>query len=212
MTDVRSTSDARSVLAGRTEAPGLREQKKRQTREAMHRAALELVLEEGYANVTAEMIARRAGVSARTFFNHWSTKESAILGILTGQSDSVVKRLRPALEELPPREALRTVMRDTLAAVPADADLRELKMKVMASEPKLHSISTGNLHAVQNEMVEILTEHFEGADARERAFIVVQLAFALTRSAFSVAMVRGIDLTAAFDEVMDLYDTGRATI
>lgn len=208
MIDAEETTTAREVPA----APGLRELKKKQTREAMHRAALELVVEHGYANVTAEMIARRAGVSTRTFFNHWSTKESAILGILTGQSDSVVTRLVPALEELPHREALRQVMRDTLAAVPSDPELRDLKKEVMAREPKLHSISTGNLHTIQNEMVDILTGFLEGEDARERAFVIVQLAFALTRSAFAVAMARGIELTAAFDEVVELYDTGRAGI
>ncbi|EWS81910.1 TetR family transcriptional regulator [Brachybacterium phenoliresistens] len=206
--DAEETTTARAAPA----APGLRELKKKQTREAMHRAALELVVEHGYANVTAEMIARRAGVSTRTFFNHWSTKESAILGILTGQSDSVVTRLVPALEELPHREALRQVMRDTLAAVPSDPELRDLKKEVMAREPKLHSISTGNLHTIQNEMVDILTGFLEGEDARERAFVIVQLAFALTRSAFAVAMARGIELTAAFDEVVELYDSGRADI
>ncbi|WP_232820343.1 TetR/AcrR family transcriptional regulator [Brachybacterium sp. YJGR34] len=191
---------------------GLRERKKRQSRIAMHRAALELVVEHGYAHVTAEMIARQAGVSTRTFFNHWSTKESAILGILTGQSDSVVTRLVPALEELPPREALRRVMRETLEAVPSDPTLRDLKKEVMAREPKLHSISTGNLYTVQNEMVDILVDYLGGDDARERGFIIVQLAFALTRSAFAVSMASGIELTDAFDEVIDLYDSGRASI
>ena len=58
--DEKSTSDQNL---------GLRELKKRQSRTAMHRAALELVNEHGLGGVTVEAIAQRAGVSTRTFFN-----------------------------------------------------------------------------------------------------------------------------------------------
>src|SRR5699024_9781489 len=109
----------------------------------MHRAALELVLENGLSGVTAEMIARRAGVSTRTFFNHWSTKEAAILGIRSGEAEQVAESLRERLTETDPRRALRDVLREALAANPTDPQLRDLKKQVMAEAPQLHSISTG---------------------------------------------------------------------
>ena len=77
---------------------GLRELKKRQSRMAMHRAALELVLEHGLGGVTVEAIAQRAGVSTRTFFNHWSTKESAIIGVLSAQEAEIAARLRHQIQ------------------------------------------------------------------------------------------------------------------
>src|SRR5699024_9982163 len=132
--DEKSTSDQNL---------GLRELKKRQSRTAMHRAALELVNEHGLGGVTVEAIAQRAGVSTRTFFNHWSTKESAIIGITTSGGLEIGEKLRRAAEEEGPRQALRTVMREAIASAPHDVELRELKMEVMAKEPKLHSISTG---------------------------------------------------------------------
>ncbi|MFC7374069.1 TetR/AcrR family transcriptional regulator [Brachybacterium sp. GCM10030268] len=188
---------------------GLRERKKRLTRVAMHRAALELVLEEGLSNVTADMIAARAGVSTRTFFNHWSTKESAILGILSGEGERLVESLHERIVRSGTRDALRSVLREALGSTPADPSLRELKKQVMAREPKLHSISSGNLISVQTEMVDAMAEAFDGPDAHERAVITVQLGFALTRSAFAVSMARGIDLVTAFDEVVALHDAGR---
>ncbi|MFC7457200.1 TetR/AcrR family transcriptional regulator [Brachybacterium sp. GCM10030267] len=188
---------------------GLRERKKRLTRVAMHRAALELVLEEGLSNVTADMIAARAGVSTRTFFNHWSTKESAILGILSGEGERLVESLHERIVRSGTRDALRSVLREALESTPADPSLRELKKQVMAREPKLHSISSGNLISVQTEMVDAMAEAFDGPDAHERAVITVQLGFALTRSAFAVSMARGIDLVTAFDEVVALHDAGR---
>lgn len=189
---------------------GLRELKKRQSRIAMHRAALELVNEHGLGGVTVEAIAQRAGVSTRTFFNHWSTKESAIIGVLTAGDEEIATRLRHRVEELGPQRALRMVMREAVSSAPFDVELRELKKQVMAKEPKLHTVSTGNLLSVQTEMVEVLTEVFEGDDARERAMLAVQIGFAVTRTAFAVSMARGIDLETAFDEVLDRYDEGEA--
>ena len=189
-----------------TEEVGLREQKKRQTRMAMHRAALELVVENGLSAVTAQMIAERAGVSTRTFFNHWATKESAILGVVGDEGKRAITSLRDKLEVMPVREALRAMMREAIANVPVDQGLRELKKKVMEQEPSLHLVNSGNLQAMQTELVEVLTEALDGEGARDRAVIFVQVSFALTRSAFAISMRRGIDLLSAFDQVLALYD------
>jgi AcrR family transcriptional regulator len=56
-----------------------RERNKRTTRRALRAAALELGLERGLAEVPIDEIARRAGVSPRTFFNYFDTKEDAAL-------------------------------------------------------------------------------------------------------------------------------------
>ena len=187
---------------------GLRETKKRQTRLAMHRAAVELVAEHGFTPVTVEMIARRAGVSTRTFFNHWVTKDAAVLGVVPGESREIAASLRAELEVHGPRDALRHVLRDVLAGIPADPELRDLKKQVMSKEPRLHTISSGNLIEVQSELVEVLTEAMDGEDARMRAVIVVQVGFALTRSAFGFSMSTGMDLPSAYDRVIELYDAG----
>jgi AcrR family transcriptional regulator len=189
-----------------SEELGLREQKKRLTRMAMHRAALELVVEHGLSGVTAQMIAERAGVSTRTFFNHWSTKESAILGVIGDEGERAISILRERLEVMSVRDALRAMMREAIANIPVDPQLRELKKQVMEQEPSLHLVSSGNLQAMQTELVAVLEEALEGEDARDRAVILVQVCFALTRSAFAISMRRGIDLVRAFDQVVLLYD------
>src|ERR1039458_7643231 len=59
---------------------GRRDRKKQATRRALRNAALELVAERGFANVTVEDIAEAADVATRTFFNYFPSKESAVIG------------------------------------------------------------------------------------------------------------------------------------
>ncbi|WP_166970956.1 TetR/AcrR family transcriptional regulator [Brevibacterium atlanticum] len=77
-------------------AEGLRERKKRERGQALRRAAVDLALEKGYHNVTVEDICERCGVSRRTFFNYYSSKEEALLG----RADTVFdEEDQPAIEE-----------------------------------------------------------------------------------------------------------------
>ncbi|HET6550878.1 MAG TPA: helix-turn-helix domain-containing protein [Solirubrobacter sp.] len=57
---------------------GLRERKKRQTREAIAAAAMELFYARGFEAVTVADVARAADVSEKTVFNHFATKEDLV--------------------------------------------------------------------------------------------------------------------------------------
>ena len=59
---------------------GLREAKKHATTRALVQAARRLVHRDGLDAVTVEEIAAEAGVSGRTFFNYFDSKERAVLG------------------------------------------------------------------------------------------------------------------------------------
>lgn len=59
----------------------LRERNRLEAWQAIHNSAAELVLENGWTATTVEEIAARAGVSTRTFFNYFPSKEDAVLGV-----------------------------------------------------------------------------------------------------------------------------------
>jgi len=61
-----------------TRAPSLRDKHKNQTASALRAAALKLFAAQGYDATTTEEIAEKAGVSARTFFRYFPTKESLL--------------------------------------------------------------------------------------------------------------------------------------
>jgi AcrR family transcriptional regulator len=58
---------------------GLRERRRRETRQEIRAAALRLATEHGFGKVTVEMITTEAEVSHRTFFNYFPTKEAAVV-------------------------------------------------------------------------------------------------------------------------------------
>lgn len=56
----------------------LRGRRRRETRREIHLAAVRLAREHGFDKVTVEMISVAAGVSPRTFFNYFPTKDAAV--------------------------------------------------------------------------------------------------------------------------------------
>ena len=58
---------------------GLRERKRVETRHRIADAALDLTLEHGLEGATVEAISAAAGVSPRTFFNYFDSKDDAVL-------------------------------------------------------------------------------------------------------------------------------------
>ncbi|MCM3779652.1 TetR/AcrR family transcriptional regulator [Microbacterium hydrocarbonoxydans] len=62
-------------------AESTREQRKRETARALTDAARRLTVKHGFAGFTVEQLCAEAGVSRRTFFNYFESKENAVFGV-----------------------------------------------------------------------------------------------------------------------------------
>ncbi len=63
-----------------TKVAGLREVRRRETERRINRHALRLTVERGFDGFTVEELAEVVGISRRTFFNYFPSKEDALLG------------------------------------------------------------------------------------------------------------------------------------
>ena len=116
---------------------GLRERKKLATRLALHEAALRLVAERGLDRVSVDDIAERADVSPRTFFNYFTSKDDAVLGL----DPAAPARQAEALATRPAGEsavaAMRAVARDQALEMAEDRQLWPLRVQVIEAHPAL---------------------------------------------------------------------------
>jgi len=83
-------------MAGTPEqgAIGIRAQRKQLTREELLQAAREMFAERGYDNVTVAEIAAGAGVSVKTLFQHFRSKEDLLFNDLDETHQRLVDALR----------------------------------------------------------------------------------------------------------------------
>ena len=73
---------------------GLRERKKRETREAITRAAWKLFARRGFDAVTVADIARAAKVSEKTVFNYFPAKEDLVIGAGMQRTAALIDAVR----------------------------------------------------------------------------------------------------------------------
>ncbi|MFF5563370.1 TetR family transcriptional regulator [Streptomyces sp. NPDC012623] len=107
-----------TALRPREEEPaaeGLRERKKRMLRRQLSDTATEMFMERGFDAVRVAEIAEACGVSEKTVFNYFPTKESLVLDL----GEATLNSLRTTLADpdLAPVEAALKILSGELAAV-----------------------------------------------------------------------------------------------
>jgi AcrR family transcriptional regulator len=133
---------------------GLRERKKLATRLALHEAALKLVAERGLEHVSVDDITSRADVSPRTFFNYFSSKDDAVLGLDPDAMQRQVRALHDRPADEPPVEALRAVAMEQALEMAGETELWPLRLTVIDAHPAL----IGRLAALFGESERVMAE------------------------------------------------------
>jgi AcrR family transcriptional regulator len=89
---------------------GVREDKKRETRARLERAALDLFAERGYDGTTVEEVAAAAGVSARTAFRYFPAKSDLVFADAEADLAALRNELAHQDRSLPALDAIRLAL------------------------------------------------------------------------------------------------------
>ncbi|GAA2634435.1 TetR/AcrR family transcriptional regulator [Streptomyces axinellae] len=183
-------------------AHGLRERKKLETRTALRGAAVRLYLERGPAAVTVQEICEAAGVSPRTFFNYFDTKDDAVFDWdrrLTGQLVALLAA-RPGAE--PPLEALRRTLRTAIPALVADAGWRDRRRLLGAHPELIPKLVHSNSH-----MAEALTEAVAARTGLPPEALYPRLVAGSALTALR-ASIRAWDPESSAEQLLAMLDEG----
>lgn len=154
-------------------ADGLRERKRRRTREAIVAAGARLFAERGYAGTTVADIAAAAEVGTRTFFSYFASKED----LLFPESEDRIQSCVEVISSADPGEAPVAVLSRTAAHVAgASAELvgpmAPLRVALARTEPAVSRVGAQFVLRAQQEMTRALAEAFPDLDPVDAAAMV----------------------------------------
>ena len=162
--------------------PGLRERKKRRTRDALVRAALELFTSKGYEGTTVDEIAEAVDVSQRTFFRYFAGKEEAAFAVLEMTEAHFLDLVRERPPHESPLEALRRAVLenwDTLhetieSVIPVELHMRTFHL--IESTPALLAVHLRRTAELEEKLARLIAEREDldvDADPRPRVAVAV---------------------------------------
>jgi AcrR family transcriptional regulator len=142
--------------AGERRSEGLRERKKRLMRQQLSDTATEMFLERGFDAVRVSDVAAACGVSEKTVFNYFPTKEALILD----RWDTTMASLRADLAEpnVSPVEATVQILADELGAELSWLDKQQDPLWARAAVRRFAALieATPSLRAHQRDVMDQL--------------------------------------------------------
>jgi AcrR family transcriptional regulator len=183
------------------------EQRFRMVVSELEAVALQLFADRGFDRVTVDDIAGAAGISVRTFYRYFPTKDA----VLQVQIDRRSEALRAALDARPAGEAPLESLRTALHATVADEDMELLRRwnTVIAATPSVLRAVLGGLQLKRNGVIaEFLAARL---GVSPNSLVPTALAGAVggvIQSAQTQWLLEGGDLATTIAESLDVLERG----
>ncbi|MGF6821342.1 AcrR family transcriptional regulator [Microbacterium sp. ZKA21] len=163
-------------------AESLRDQRKRETTRALTDAARRLTSERGFTGFTVEELCAEVGVSRRTFFNYFESKENAIFGFALvddaerALADEFASQSGDVVEDFASMMIRRWALFDPVAEAP-------VVLAIIEEEPRLLKAAFEHLAANERRDIDLIQRRIgdDSDDSRVRAEVIVHVFGALVR-------------------------------
>ncbi|MFA6140743.1 MAG: helix-turn-helix domain-containing protein [Hyphomicrobium sp.] len=160
---------------------GLRERKRRQTLQRISEVGLEFFIAKGYEATTLDEIAAAAGISRRTFFYYFDSKEDILLAYVGGFADA----LKALVIENASAGAPLDIVRD--AVLKLVAPHRESQMlataRIVRQSETLRARNLRTFQQLEQAVLEGLCELWPKKENRERWRLVAMISMGALRLA-----------------------------
>jgi AcrR family transcriptional regulator len=170
-------------------------------------AACALFVEQGFEATTVDQIVETVGVSRRSFFRYFGSKEDVLLGDLAARGDAVARALaaRPDGEE--PWDALRNAMLDAQPQTFADPATDLAIARMMHETPSLRARLFEKRQHWRDALVPLMAGRIGGHDAAFTASAIVSAVLSCVDTASDAWVAANGEADLA-----DLYDRAVAAI
>ena len=125
----------------------------------LERAAMELYIERGFEQTTVTEIARRAGLTQRTFFRHYADKREVLFAGSGLLEELIVRTLGGALDSAAPIDAVAEAIEAAGAAIQEGGDRPRQRQVVIAANPELQERELIKLASLASAIAGALRQH-----------------------------------------------------
>ena len=174
-----------------------RDRQKQATRETLRSVALRLFVERGFSETTADEIAAAAGVSRRTFFLHFASKDEVLLGHIAAELGMLRAELEVASADLEPAARAGEAITRLAESIQGRDELL-LQLDLLHSAPELLGVNLEQFTAFEDAIADAVRGWLTApggrrltADQDSFAELVGTVTMAALRAALNVWRRRG---------------------
>jgi AcrR family transcriptional regulator len=144
-------------------------------------AALELYSERGFEQTTVAEIAKRAGLSERTFFRHFTDKREVLFAGADELEEPLVRAVEEASSSLPPLEVVGKALEAVAAHLPERPDFPRRRQAIIDANPELQERERVKLASLAVSLADALRQR---GVADPTAVLAAEMGIAVFRVAF----------------------------
>jgi AcrR family transcriptional regulator len=160
---------------------GLRERKRRDTFQRIAQTGLELFIAKGYEVTTLDDIAAASGISRRTFFHYFKSKDEILLAWQSGLADSIRDFILEAAADQSPLDALCGAL--LKLAAPYDSDTTIVIARLLRSSDQLRAANQAKFLRLEQAAFEALCNRWPQRARREGLRMVAMVGLGAFRIA-----------------------------